>query len=228
MNPLDAIPLLGAGLDAITGAASAKAQRDAFKHRYQDTVADMRKAGLNPALAYGQGGGNPSTVPLPELGSSLVKGVTGAAQAAQARASAAKTIAETKLLNAQAEDLKENLRLKNTLLFNQSVTEGARPGLIDAQTAEAIQRRKNLGFLYTQLEMETNFLSTTWEARVAMLRAKARQAGIDADTAEIERFLKEQLKPGAINRARFEKTMPANPFINNAAQLLRLFLPLAY
>ena len=76
--------------------------------------------------------------------------------------------------------------------------------------------------------MQTNFLSATWETRVAMLKAQARKAGIQADTAEIERFLKEQLKPGALNRARFEQTMPANPFINNAAQLLRLFLPLAY
>lgn len=60
--------LLGAGIGAGGGLiqagmnfASAKDamdfQKEMYKHRYQWTMEDMRKAGLNPILAYSQGGG---------------------------------------------------------------------------------------------------------------------------------------------------------------------------
>ena len=127
MAILDFLPLAGTAIDAITGAASAKAQREAFKHRYQDTVADMRKAGLNPALAYGQGGGNPSTVPLPELGSTLVRGAQAAAGAKQALAQREQTVAQTNLLKAQTGDLINNIRLKNQLLGAQTENTSTAP-----------------------------------------------------------------------------------------------------
>ena len=40
--------------------AANKFTADQFARRYQITMADMRKAGLNPLLAYQQGGGSPS------------------------------------------------------------------------------------------------------------------------------------------------------------------------
>lgn len=105
MGIVDAIPIIGPALDAAAGVASAHQARSAFTHRYQDTVADMRKAGLNPALAYGQGGGNPQTSDLPDVGSSLTRAAQSTASAKQAEAERKKTEAETKLLNAQAGSL---------------------------------------------------------------------------------------------------------------------------
>lgn len=134
---LDAVPIIGPALDAVGGMVSAKAQRDAFKHRYQDTVADMKAAGLNPALAYGQGGGNPTTVPLPQLGESLTKATVGAANAKQVLANRELTKAQTDLLKAQTGDLVQNLRLKNELLGADTKLRGAQIGLTGAQTQAA-------------------------------------------------------------------------------------------
>lgn len=99
------VPVIGPALDAAAGVGSAMQARSAFKTRYQDTVKDMRKAGLNPALAYGQGGGNPQTSDLPDVGSSLTRAAQASASAKQAEAERKKTEAETKLLEAQTADL---------------------------------------------------------------------------------------------------------------------------
>jgi len=73
MDPLT-VGIAGAGLlGGILGnkASAEEAQRNRrfqrkmYKHRYQYTVEDMRRAGLNPALAYQQGGG---LCPLREYG----------------------------------------------------------------------------------------------------------------------------------------------------------------
>lgn len=162
---LDPTALIGMGADAISGAINAHQARAAFKSRYQDTVKDMKKAGLNPALAYGQGGGNPQTNPIPELGQSYVKGVGTSAAAAQAKATADKTTAETKLLNAQTEDLIQNLRLKNRLLGKDIDFRVAQTGLAGAQTqATGAQAFK-----------------TTQEGNLAQLDFSRRSATFDSD-----------------------------------------------
>lgn len=137
MSLLDAVPIVGPALDAIGGVVSARAQRDAFKSRYQDTVNDMKKAGLNPALAYGQGGGNPTTTPLPQVGESLTRATQGAANAKQVLANRELTVAQTELLKAQTGDLVQNLRLKNELLGADTKLRGAQLGLTGAQTQAA-------------------------------------------------------------------------------------------
>lgn len=118
------IPVVGPALDALSGVASANQARSAFKTRYQDTVNDMRKAGLNPALAYGQGGGNPQTSDLPDVGSSLARAAQSTASAKQARAEAKKTEAETEVLKAQAENLKLQPGLINERIASETHAAG--------------------------------------------------------------------------------------------------------
>lgn len=103
--PLAIAGLAGGVIDAISGNANAQSARDAFKSRYQDTVRDMRKAGLNPALAYGQGGGNPQTHDRPLAGEQAAKAGQMVSTAAQARANMELTNAQRDLLLAQKDDI---------------------------------------------------------------------------------------------------------------------------
>lgn len=105
MDPLITGGLVAGGLNLIGDMVSQSNARSAFKSRYQDTVADMRKAGLNPALAYGQGGGNPQTSDYGDIGSAAVEGGQSYASARQAREQAELTRAQKELLVAQKNDL---------------------------------------------------------------------------------------------------------------------------
>lgn len=106
MIPEIAGALVSGGLNLVGDMVSQNNARSAFKHRYQDTVADMKKAGLNPALAYGQGGGNPQTSDFGDIGSATVEGYQAVASARQAATQRRLTEAQAKLLEAQTDDLK--------------------------------------------------------------------------------------------------------------------------
>lgn len=79
-----------------------------FASRYQTTVADMKAAGLNPMLAYTQGGGSaPSGTASSggdygRIGSSAVQGQLASAQAASVTANLKNVDAQTDVLKAEA------------------------------------------------------------------------------------------------------------------------------
>lgn len=140
--------VVGGGLNMVGDMVSQSNARDAFRSRYQDTVADMRKAGLNPALAYGQGGGNPQTMSYGDWGSSATSAAQAIAAARQAKANAEKTMAETSLLNAQRQDLVNQVAIRNTLLNRQAEAAGSSADLNTARTSLAnydiTQRKRTL------------------------------------------------------------------------------------
>ena len=86
--------MIGAGMGSIIGSAivggagmaSAKQVNDTTKNladtRYQRTVADMKKAGLNPMLAAGQGATSGSVPQMVNPVDSAVKGITETANSA--------------------------------------------------------------------------------------------------------------------------------------------------
>lgn len=197
LNPLAPLMDLGGGI------VSANQARNAFKTRYQDTVKDMKKAGLNPALAYGQGGGNPQTVPLPQVGESVQKSVASSANAAQARANAELTEAQTNLLRAQTAELSRRPFLENLKL-------GAETGLIGAQTTgtgaqtdytrmrtlgeqlenEARQARIDILAIDKMLrQLDADYASATLEDRVALAHKVTQQAGLNLTSTEIANTL---------------------------------------
>lgn len=110
MDPVTTAAVINAGANLVGGLFSQSSARSAYQHRYQDTVQDMKKAGLNPALAYGQNpGGGAQTHDFGDIGSQ-------AATAAQAAANAAKTHAETELLQGQKLELLQRARLMNAYI----------------------------------------------------------------------------------------------------------------
>lgn len=124
---LTAIPVVG---DFLAGASNASAMKEAYKHRYQWEVKDLKKAGLNPSLAYGHQPGTPQVGTMPDLGSSAARGYQSAQAGKRDAAGARLTSAQAALLEAQTEDLQLNLQLKNALL-------GAQKPLVEAQTGAA-------------------------------------------------------------------------------------------
>lgn len=220
-------PLIGgavAGIGNLLGQSSnADQAKSLYRHRYQWQVEDMKRAGLNPALAYGQNAPIPQTQPIHDLGSEVVRGASAAAAAQQTKVQTQLTAAQAALLNAQAADIALGTKLKNDLLRAQIATESERPLQIKAQTSLAEQQRKNLGQVYLQLAMETQFQSATWESKVAQFRAQARLQGINITRAQAEAELAQLRKPGAQAEANLFNTIGAGG-TNSAIQLLRLLV----
>lgn len=218
------IPLAGAAIggiaDAITGNSNAQQARDAFKSRYQDTVRDMKKAGLNPALAYGQGGGNPTTHDRPLPGEQIVKAGQGISSAAQARANADLTDAQAKLLKMQTLDLADQVRLRNAQIATETATSGAQGGLAMAQQTKVNEEIRSL-------QLDNQFKKATFEDRVRMLARQLVAQGITNQTAGIEQYLRSLDVPEAEALANFWRSAygKASLYINSAADVVKSLMP---
>lgn len=224
MGPLDLIPVIGgvasAALDASSGVTSARMAREAYRSRYQDTVRDMRRAGLNPALAYGQGGGpGASGQSIPELGSSFARGASAAANAKQSIASADLTGAQAALLKAQAADLVDQVDLRNNLLRRES-------GLTAAKTTTERQRRQSIAIQNT-IERRRNALEgATYSARLDMIYNDLQRSNISVTRAEIEKELLRLQQPEARAQAQFfEGAGKYSPYLNSALDVVRTLMP---
>ena len=105
--------------------------------RYQRTMRDMRAAGLNPILAYRQGGG-----PIPSggqaAGMSYQAGNIGAA--APAAASSAINAWRTGMEQKRQKELLYNMRSQTELNYERGRTEAAQQKLITEQANEVINR----------------------------------------------------------------------------------------
>jgi hypothetical protein len=193
INPLE---IISGGLTAAGGIASAAMARNAFKHRYQDTVKDMKAAGLNPALAYGQGGGNPQTPTLPDVGESVTRAAGTAASAKQAGLQADYIKAQTDLLRAQTSDLARKPFLENQQLMAltgqtnaRSTQIAAETGLTTLQSVGQSTENKLLELQAILRQNEATYANATLEDRIKLMATAVRQAGLNMTTTELSNAL---------------------------------------
>jgi hypothetical protein len=171
-------PLIGGAAGLIGGTQANNANWDIaqannnwsaqqFATRYQTTVKDLQAAGLNPMLAYGQGGGTPpsaQSVPARQnLGSEIMSGASNAIQAKNAattnallRAQINKTDEEADNIASQTvnnRDTNPNIKqqLNNLLAENEYIRMRSRMTRAQAMEAEnLLPRSKAEGGYYNQ------------------------------------------------------------------------------
>lgn len=86
-------------------------QKEAMQSRYQWTMEDMRKAGLNPILAYQQGGGSPLSAPSANVEPVYQK--EGLSSAVARYREAEQWAANQKILEAQDQNVREDTAKKS-------------------------------------------------------------------------------------------------------------------
>lgn len=164
-----------------------------YATRYQTTVEDMKKAGLNPMLAYSQGAGSaPSSSAvssqMPDVGSSVTHGSLASAQRANIEADTANKAAQADLWMAQAEQARASAGASTASIeqiaatvdkireetknipdegrrIRQTVQMLADQGALFAQKGETeVQMRKQMAALIAKLGSETTLLDLDVQA----------------------------------------------------------------
>lgn len=126
-----------------------------FATRYQTTVKDLQSAGLNPMLAYGQGGGSPPTAaPVPPRINTIGNATEAAIIARQSAADIALKGEQTIATTAQAEVSRTQAltNIANTAKLNQ-----------DEKTSAAVEEvnRKQLDAIAAEIEYKKAATRTT-------------------------------------------------------------------
>lgn len=173
------LSVINAGLDAAGSYFSAKsanaANKKMYKHRYQWQMADMRKAGLNPMLAFSQGAPQGPQMVGPDL-----RGIGDKATS---------TYMASKMNNASVANLeqntglaKANARLANATAIKQEYENWEKESTPEFQ--QVLQAHPYNAPVGTTAASETRF-----KAAMETVEANARKAIADADTAGLQRDL---------------------------------------
>ena len=169
-----------------------------FANRYQTTVQDLTKAGLNPMLAYGQGGGSPPTAaPVPPMQNRMASAMSAynerrandamvALQADQAAAAKAQANAST---------TQAGLNSANTNLSNVNALK------VIQETAKSEQDTKTSAASEASLRESINLINEQIQTQKTQQRLNSANAAVQAIEADIR---KNELYKRNVTRAPYE------------------------
>jgi len=136
--------VLGAVGSYFSGKSAEKFAERSYKHRYQWQMKDMRKAGLNPMLAFSQGAPNVPQPSYPDIGEGFNKGASGASSRSLQRSQIGNIAADSaaKLASAKASDaMAEKTRVETDLLGSYGSAEAqGRVDKLRQEVSESIVR----------------------------------------------------------------------------------------
>lgn len=166
---------------------------DTYKRRYQDTMADMEAAGLNPILAAGSGGFNVGTGPQVSSAQGYM------AQPVNISASSAyENMKSGELKTAQRGETEQNTKkimaetkkVRQDTLLSLAATEKTRAekGLVNAQEKKTLQEVRNLEKQWWNLVQEFNLISNQAYAAASQNRLnQSKVKEVEALTLQINK-----------------------------------------
>lgn len=193
---------------------------------YQRGVKDMEAAGLNPMLAYSQGGASTPTSAAPVVQNSLGAGVSGFANSAQSVVGMMQGVQQVQQSKAQEDNLRAGADKIRSETMERDMNTAALAARISQTNASSDQAKavaaktleEVLGARYTSQSAQMAYRAnkgddelkgTGWAADVARRKAEASLANLEI--------------PRAQNEAGFETTGMGqmNPYLRQVLQIFR-------